>query len=116
VAHHLDDFLETAIMQYEKCSKTLFFGIKKNSNYKSLKILRPFINCRKSELVDYCNNNNISFALDSTNKDISYKRNMIRKRIEKFSKQKFLKEVKKFHSLNKLNEKIRNKSETLYRL
>jgi tRNA(Ile)-lysidine synthase len=34
VAHNEDDFLETALMQKNKKSKTLFLGIKKNSNYK----------------------------------------------------------------------------------
>jgi tRNA(Ile)-lysidine synthase len=44
VAHNKDDFLETALIQKKRKSKTLFLGIEKNSKYKSLGIYRPLLN------------------------------------------------------------------------
>ena len=43
IAHHLDDFIETSIMQIRKNHFRNFYGIKKNSYYKKLKIARPFL-------------------------------------------------------------------------
>lgn len=82
IAHNQDDNLETALMQKNKHSKTLYLGIKKHSKYKDLKIYRPLINKTKQSLIDYCNKNNIDFVIDETNADIKYTRNKIRKDLQ----------------------------------
>lgn len=78
IAHHKDDFIETAIMQEEKSSDYLFYGIKEKSNYKSLIIHRPLLKYWKDELIDYCTKYNIPFLIDKSNFDPKYERNKIR--------------------------------------
>jgi tRNA(Ile)-lysidine synthase len=48
VAHQLDDFVETAYMQKQRKSKSLFYGIKKENDILGLNITRPLLNKRKS--------------------------------------------------------------------
>jgi tRNA(Ile)-lysidine synthase len=43
IAHNKDDFLETALMQKKRNSKTLFLGIQKKSKYKNIQIYRPLL-------------------------------------------------------------------------
>ncbi|WP_036452542.1 tRNA lysidine(34) synthetase TilS [Mycoplasma buteonis] len=78
-AHHLDDFLETAIMQKESHRFTFFYGIKKNSYLNGMKIYRPFVNRYfKKTILKKCEKKNIPFAVDYTNEIPKYTRNKIR--------------------------------------
>ena len=42
------------------------------------KIIRPFIEISSDEIRAWCNDNNIAYRIDSTNKDDTYSRNLIR--------------------------------------
>lgn len=114
VAHHLDDFLETALMQKARESKNFFYGIKKNSNYLNLIIHRPLINCSKNMLLSYCKKNNINYAVDSTNETDVYERNRIRKEI--INKSYFAKFIMKnnFQLMNFFLKSKYNKTIKLY--
>ena len=85
VAHHFDDFLETAIMQENRKSLNFFYGIKKLNYYKTLTIYRPFIRLTKKQLISYCHRNNLIYAIDSTNASCVYERNCVRKQLQKRS-------------------------------
>lgn len=50
-------------------------------DYKTVKIIRPLINCKKSDIIDFCKVNNIEMRIDSTNSENIYRRNIIRNKI-----------------------------------
>ncbi|MCQ3907566.1 MAG: tRNA lysidine(34) synthetase TilS [Mycoplasmoidaceae bacterium] len=83
IAHNLNDFLETAIMQENRKSLNFYYGIKPLSKYKTLTIYRPLITELKSELEKYCKLHNIAYAIDSSNATDLYERNRIRKQMSK---------------------------------
>ena len=74
-AHNLSD-----------CCETLLFNITRGSGIKGLcsippvreNVIRPLIECSRSEIEQYCKENNISYVTDSTNNDDTYSRNRIR--------------------------------------
>lgn len=75
LAHHLDDQLETFLMNIERGSGINgLSGIKeKNNNY-----LRPLLNYRKEELLDFSLANNVLYRTDKSNLENKYLRNRLR--------------------------------------
>ena len=79
IAHHKDDFLETAIMQWRSGRVPYHFGICKNNINFDMNINRPMIfEYWKNEIYEEANNLNISFNDDWTNFTNKYTRNIIR--------------------------------------
>lgn len=115
VAHNLNDFVETALMQQKRKSLNYFYGIKPISHYKNITIYRPLIDEFKSDLEKYCLKNKIEFAVDSTNKLDIYERNVVRKKLSKYSKKKILALYNKFQERNKSKEKYEAKVTKLYK-
>lgn len=76
-AHHLDDVLETIIMQ-EKRHFSGYLGIREKSFYKGYPIYRPLLKMRKELLKTYCIQNAILYGEDSSNQSLKYERNNIR--------------------------------------
>ena len=115
IAHHLDDFIETSIMQLRKNHFRNFYGIKQINYYKNLMIYRPLLKkIDKNEILNYCKIHQLKFGIDETNFDLNYERNYIRwilsKNINK--KQEIL------HLINNLNTKLKtinNKINVLYK-
>jgi len=89
IAHHKDDFVETAMMQQVTGREPSYFGIRKRSNYGDLQVYRPYVNLYwKEDLVKYLEKNNIKYAIDSTNATDKYTRNQFRKELAKDPKKK----------------------------
>ncbi len=111
LAHHVDDFVETAYMQQAKKSKALFYGIMKKSKWNDLEIYRPFINWfRKDTIQRMCDQYKIPYRIDSSNNSDEYERNRIRKLIASWPEQKyydFLYDIKKY---NKKHNKQRKQN------
>lgn len=107
IAHNLDDHMETAYVQFNKKSKSLFYGIARKSEYSGLKIIRPVLNFRKTTLMRYCHEKNVQFAIDSSNESDLYERNRIRKIIKSWSQEKIIEFIKKINKYNKKNKKIK---------
>ncbi|NLY63167.1 MAG: tRNA lysidine(34) synthetase TilS [Erysipelothrix sp.] len=78
VAHHLDDVLETYIMQKSRNSVPTYYGINELSNYYELQIVRPLLDYRKVDLIEYCQKNNVNYVVDDSNLENEYSRNLIR--------------------------------------
>lgn len=114
LAHHKDDFIETAIMQEERSKKLYFYGIEKKSNYKKLKVERPLIDFYKQELISFCKKRGINFAIDSTNSEPIYERNRIRIELSKKSIEQKDEIFNYYKKINSSNEKKRKKIESLY--
>lgn len=89
MAHHLDDYLETAIMQLTSHRSLFHYGIVKNNEIKHLIINRPFLKKYwKIDLVNYCQKHHLSYGIDETNNDPQYFRNYVRLILNKQTKNK----------------------------
>ena len=77
-AHHLDDQLETILLNITKGT-----GIKglTGMSAKNGFIVRPFLEIAKQEILDYATENKIAFREDSSNASDDYQRNLIRHQI-----------------------------------
>ena len=78
VAQHQDDLIETYLMQKERQNSPIYYGISENTMIYGVHIIRPLLECRKQELTDICDENDVPYAIDKTNFDISIMRNQIR--------------------------------------
>lgn len=107
VAHHLDDFLETAYMQQKQSTNLNFYGIKEVTVLDDgFEIHRPLIRkYRKSTLKRYCQDFNIEYAIDSSNELPIYERNRVRKIISTWDIQKIHDFLKSIDKLNKVKQK-----------
>lgn len=78
-AHHGDDLIESILMRIVRGSTLKgYSGIAECSNRKNYKIIRPFLSETKESLIEYLNQKNIKYVVDSSNKDINYTRNRYR--------------------------------------
>ena len=107
VAHHMDDLIETYLMQMERGSIPNCYGLNSKVLLQGVTVYRPLLRYTKKQLENYCINNDISYGIDESNLTDHYKRNKIRHAVvEKMSiddKKKLVKEI------NEKNKEIDNK-------
>lgn len=109
VGHHLDDVLETYLMQKQR-GYVSYYGLKEKVKIKKVNIIRPLLNYTKQELQDYCKEHNIVYSYDYTNEDISLLRNRIRHKIlSKYTYQDKLNLLKEINNKNLEVEEINKK-------
>ena len=88
LAHHLDDHLETYLMQKQRHSEGKVWGIQACTIIKGCRILRPLLSMSKQDVMDYCHCYQVPYGIDETNLSDDYTRNRIRHQIiEKMSYQ-----------------------------
>lgn len=81
-AHHADDLTETIFMRLLRGSSLEgYAGIKKESTWDGITILRPLLSKKKKEIYAYLKENQIPYIEDETNKNDEYIRNRIRHHI-----------------------------------
>lgn len=87
VAHNLDEQIETYLMRLQK--KSGKFGLACMSAKRSLndviKLTRPCLGFRKSELQEYLTSQNIKWISDSMNEDLSFIRVKCRQKLKQMS-------------------------------
>lgn len=78
VAHHLDDMSETIIFNMVRGS-----GLKGVCSIRPVngKLIRPLLCINRALIEGYLTKNDIKYCIDSTNNDIEYSRNRIRKQV-----------------------------------
>ncbi len=76
-AHHQDDVLETAIMNWLRGTGRRGYTALKNDH----ELLRPFLDTPKQEIINYAKSNKLEWREDSTNQDTTYLRNFIRHKV-----------------------------------
>lgn len=78
IAHHADDVAETVLINL--CRGT---GIKGLTGIKPVNgdILRPLLQCSRTDILKYIEDNQLGFRTDSTNNSLDYVRNKIRHQI-----------------------------------
>ena len=88
-AHHLDDSLETYYMKKKRNADTPnLSGIPFKNTQDQVQILRPFINLRKSRLIQTCEKNKYKWFEDPSNQNENFERVKVRKVIASLSKNK----------------------------
>lgn len=97
-AHNWDDNAETVL--YRIIKGTGVVGLKGISKVRDI-YYRPLLDIRRSEIEQYCSDNGLKPNRDSSNENIKYKRNLIRKEILPMLEE-INPEIKK--SLNSLSE------------
>lgn len=79
-AHNLSDRIETFLFNFSRGSALrglCSIPVMRDN------IIRPLIDCTKSEILDFCEKNSVEFVTDYTNDDVSYSRNRIRHNVVK---------------------------------
>lgn len=86
-AHHADDLIETILMRIVRGSTIKgYSGFKRIVDRNEYKIIRPFINLTKKDLLEYNKTNKIKYAIDKTNELDVHTRNRYRKVVLPFLK------------------------------
>lgn len=75
-AHHLNDSIETFFINTVRGT-----GLKGLKGISSDKVFRPLLSFKKSEIIEYAQNNKIEYREDSSNLSDKYLRNKIRQKI-----------------------------------
>lgn len=102
-AHHKDDFLETAMLQFKSGRTPKYFGIQQNIVIDGMNIYRPYVTkFWKDEIKDELISSKTPFAVDYTNEQPIYERNKIRIELSQLSKSEKQKDFKWFVSANKM--------------
>lgn len=96
-AHHMDDSIETYLMQQNRNIYPMYYGILSETKLKNMILKRPLLEFEKKELLNYCDLNNYKYSIDITNFDNSYERNNIRNniisRLTRVEKEKLVNEI-----------------------
>ena len=101
VAHHMDDNIETYLMQLKRNTSVNFYGIAKNITINGLTVYRPLLNKTKLQLIEYLDNKKIEYGIDESNNTNKYERNRIRhSKVDKMSYSDKLKTVEKIKKEN----------------
>lgn len=78
VAHHLDDHLETWLLQASRGMLCEHYGLASTSLMQGFTICRPFLHLEKRDLETYCKQEGIAYGIDESNLENDYMRNRIR--------------------------------------
>jgi len=109
VAHQQDDVIETYLLQSKRHHFFDYYGIKPETTYKTVKIIRPILTVSKKEIYDYLLSNKIKYFEDSSNATDKYQRNYLRHHVisdSSFNREQILIEIE-----NKNKEAIQKNSE-----
>ena len=96
LGHHLNDHLETIVMQLQRHNTKGYLGIKEQSYVKNMHVVRPLLKLKKQQLIDYWTKNHLEYHEDYTNYDTRYTRNHVRHiDLKKYSEQELLEKASK---------------------
>ncbi len=114
VAHHKDDFIETAIMQKRKSNDYLYFGIPEETKWNDFLIRRPLLNKWKSEIISSLENDGIEYKIDYSNLEPIYERNKIRIELSEKTIEEKEQLYNKFKNINEQKETLRKEVDQHY--
>lgn len=105
LGHHLNDHLETIVMQLQRHNTKGYLGIKEQSYVKNMHIVRPLLKLKKQQLIDYCTKNHLEYHEDYTNYDTRYTRNHVRHiDLKKYNEQELIEKAKKHNQQYKIQQ------------
>ncbi len=81
-AHNATDNAETMLFRMARgTALSGLCGIPETRPFGEGLLIRPLLHTAKTEILDYCQENNLAYVTDATNDDVDYARNRIRHRI-----------------------------------
>ena len=102
LAHHADDFLETAILREHQGRRVSYYGIREEGYVKGMFVVRPLLHMFKEDLIKYIEDNHIIYGQDISNFTTMYERNKIRNiELKDKSKEEKIRMIEKYHIKNK---------------
>lgn len=102
-AHHGDDLIETILMRIVRGSTLKGYGgFNKEVIKSNYTILRPLIEVTKEDIINYLDENNIKYFIDSTNLEDIHTRNRYRKNILPLLKNEDKNVHSKFYKFNRM--------------
>jgi tRNA(Ile)-lysidine synthase len=114
VAHHMDDKIETYLMQKKANRHSDVIGLSPCTTMQNVQILRPLLNQDKKELEKYCQKHGIAYGIDESNLSNDYLRNQIRHEIiDHMSKQEKLALIRQMDQENARWQKQRKEADAL---
>ncbi len=107
IAHHLNDSLETYLLQKRRKSIVKHYGLNYESKIMGMNVYRPLIDETKDDLIKYCKINEIEYSIDISNYDNKYARNKIRNlELAKLSKDEIKDLLIKMQKDNMINDEF----------
>ncbi|OJU82249.1 MAG: tRNA lysidine(34) synthetase TilS [Chlamydia sp. 32-24] len=95
LAHHSDDLIENVLKQFfEGVPLYGMHGINEVIDIQGLRVVRPLLDLKKEQILDWLQKQNIAAFDDSTNRDLQYLRSRMRISITPFLTQTFGKNIK----------------------
>ncbi|MBM7097956.1 tRNA lysidine(34) synthetase TilS [Bacillus sp. H-16] len=85
--HHGDDQIETMVMRQVRGAGSGLGGIPVTRSLGGGKLIRPFLNVSKDDILLYCEENGIPYRTDHSNEEDKYTRNRFRKQVLPFFKE-----------------------------
>ncbi len=115
IAHNKNDKVETMIMNILRGSGISGLkGIEVFSNIGNTKYIRPLIECERTEIEQYCEENNIKPRIDKTNFENIYTRNKIRNVVIPYIKKEFNSNI--IQTMDRLSEIVKEEEDYFLRL
>lgn len=87
LGHHYNDHLETYLIQKQSQRIPLHWGLKEETKINELVIKRPLLHLNKSDILNYCKEEQLVYGEDETNMSSRYLRNRIRKQLTGYTKE-----------------------------
>ncbi len=112
IAHNENDKVETIIMNLLRGSGVT--GLKGIEPKRENKYIRPLIECKRSEIEQYCEENNLNPCIDKTNFENEYTRNKIRNIIIPYIKKEFNPNI--IETITRLSEIISEENDYLEKI
>lgn len=115
VAHHLDDYIETYLMQKQRNGIVSYLGISREIEIQKCRVIRPLLKQTKEELRLYCQKEEVEFYDDESNFTDDYTRNRIRhQQIERMSKEEKLQLYEEAERENEKRLELKKQVEDLF--
>lgn len=113
IAQHLDDFLETALLQQESGRQCEVLGIREEGRVLGVVVVRPLLSWTKRQLQEYCGRHKIAYGIDESNLSDDYRRNQLRHHeLAKLSEAEKRSEVRKLKARNRNRQKMKEAVKT----
>lgn len=98
LGHHLDDVLETILMQLERKATKGYLGIQESSEVLKMEVYRPLLETKKQDIYQYCQKQQVPYHEDYTNFQTEFTRDYVRnitlKKYSDIQKQELLQRAK----------------------
>ncbi|WP_096186167.1 tRNA lysidine(34) synthetase TilS [Evansella halocellulosilytica] len=82
--HHGDDQIETVMMRQVRGSYDGLKGMPVKRHIGNKQLIRPLLCLNKKQVIDYCDQNDLSYRIDSSNEKDDYQRNRFRNNVLPF--------------------------------